>query len=386
LKVLHLIESLSSGGAERLLYTNLKYLNPKTVESEVVTVFEKGDYWRGPIENLGVPVKSLGCRRNFNLVRGLRRLRLHLKSTQTDIIHTHLWTANVIGRVAGRMAGIPVISSIHNPEYEPEAMSAFSREVRRKIAAARLIDKATAQLGCRRMIAVSHFVKESTVRRLGFPAARIDVVYNPIDISELRPTIDRREVIKELDLSDDTVVLLNVGRVSPQKGLIFAIRAMPAVLEAFPKAVLLSIGSQSDPRYLAEVNNEIAKTGTIRSVRLLGERRNVYDYLKACNLFVFPSLFEGLGIALAEAMAAGCACVANDIRPLDEFIADGDSGVLLQPRNVETLAAGIIRLLQDPAKCGSLGMEARRTALRVFDPRVAADKLVELYDATAGRP
>src|SRR5215475_6506722 len=99
-RIVHLIEGLGSGGAERLLYTNLKYFNGSRFQNEVVTVFSGATRWKEQIEALGVRVTSLDCRNLRDLAKGVQRLRRLLQNRIPDLIHTHLWAANVIGRVA----------------------------------------------------------------------------------------------------------------------------------------------------------------------------------------------------------------------------------------------------------------------------------------------
>lgn len=380
LKVLHLIETLGSGGAERLLHTNLRHFDAGEIESRVVSVFSRGDYWKEQIEGFGVEVKSLDCSSFSDISSGVRKLRRELKGDKPDVIHTHLWTANVIGRIAGRLSGVPVISSIHNPEYEPEATTGLSSI---KLFAARQIDKWTARFCCTRMIAVSNYVRESAYRRIGFPLDKIDVVYNPIDTAERSPDISKGVLLTDIGLPPDAVLILNVGRVAPQKGLIYAIRGMKIVAGKMPNVHLLHVGAQDNSDYLAAVEVEIERSGISHNVHLIGERRNVADFLQAADLFVFPSLFEGLGIALAEAMAAGLPCVASDIRPLDEFVTSGVNGVLVPPENADAIAEAVIDLLSSPEKRKAMGVAARETALAMFQPEPAARRLSKIYRQVA---
>jgi len=377
--VLHLTETLGSGGAERLLHTNLSHFDADEIDSRVVTVFSHGDYWKDKIASLGVEAKSLECSGFSDIFNGVRRLRRELRSDSPDVIHTHLWTANVIGRIAGRLSGVPVISSIHNPEYEPEAIIGISSK---KLFAARQIDKWTARFGCRRMIAVSNYVRESAHLRIGFPLEKIDVVYNPIDVAEAVSHFDKRSFLAEIGLPADAVVILTVGRIAPQKGLIYAIRAMKIVVAQMPDVHLLHVGAQENSDYLVGINTEIKQSGQ-SNVHLMGEQRNIGDFLHAADLFIFPSLFEGLGIALAEAMAAGLACVASDIRPLDEFVTSGVNGILISLRDPDVIAGAVVDLLGSDEKRERLGARARETALAKFQPGPAAKRLTEIYQQIA---
>jgi glycosyltransferase involved in cell wall biosynthesis len=384
LKVIHLIEGLGSGGAERLLYTNLKHFDRERLENEVVTVFSGADYWREPILDLDIPVSSLDCRSLRDITTGVSRLRKEIARFRPDLIHTHLWAANITGRIAGFLTGTPVLSSIHNPEYEPEALTDAPQLNSKKLFVARNLDKWTARLGCRKMLAVSRYVKESASRRLDFPPEKIEVLYNPIDVSDLcaGASRSRADVLGELNLASGSIMLLNVARVAPQKGLLYAIQALAEIRRKFPEAHLISVGGKDDAGWLARLEAEIERLGLKNHVRFLGSRRDVKDFLYNCDLFVFPSVFEGLGIALTEAMAAGCACVASDIKPLDEFVENEIDGIFFPPTDAAALARAVVDLLENGEKRESIGAAAQEKALRLFQPQPAADKLIEIYFST----
>ena len=163
--VVHVIESLGPGGAERLLYTNLKHFDPERVRSTVITVYPHNTHWVEPVKELGVPVVSLDCRSTRDIPKGVSRLRAWLRANRPDLVHSHLWAANMIGRIAGRLTKTPVISSIHNPDHEAEAwadgadVGLFKRRIVREL------DRWTAHAGNKRMIAVSRYVKESANRQ-----------------------------------------------------------------------------------------------------------------------------------------------------------------------------------------------------------------------------
>lgn len=383
LNVIHLIEDLGSGGAERLLYTNLRHLDGDSIESSVVTVFSTGDFWKERIESLGVPVSTLNCSSIRNVGSGVSRFLKVVRQLKPDLIHTHLWAANVIGRIAGRIARVPVISSIHNPEYEPDALIDAARSSRVKVSISRVADRVTADFGCDRMIAVSEYVKRSIGKRIRYPLEKIDVLYNPIETSDQAGAYAVPNIHKELGVPEDSIILLNVGRLAPQKGFIYAVRAMPEILSHFPNAVLVSIGGQADKHWLSVVKTEIKKLGLENSVFLLGERRDVAEFLRRCSIFVFPSLFEGLGIALAEAMAAGCACIASNTGPIPEFIENEVNGLLVPPRYPAAICSAVSMLLNNVEKRHALGKAAQKTALELFEPRAAAQKLTEIYYSVA---
>lgn len=381
LHVAHLIEALGPGGAERLLYTNLKHFDPARVRSTVLTLYSHATHWREPIRGLGVEVVNLDCRGTRDLPGAVARLRAWLRRERPDLLHTHLWGANVVGRVAGRLSGVPVVSSVHNPDYEPEAANDGSEVSPLKRRAIRGVDRWTARRCCDRLIAVSEYVRQSTLRHLGLPPGTVELLYNPFDADEFGAPRGRArgEVLRELGLPADALMLLNVARVSPQKGQLYAVRALAAVREKFPQARLVLAGALTDEEWVARLEGEVRALGLEGFVHVLGPRRDVPDLLRACDLFVFPSLHEGLGIALIEAMAAGCACVATETGPLPEVVRHGVDGWLTAPGDADGLAGAVCALLADPARRGALGRAAQKSAQARFEPQAAADKLAAIY-------
>jgi glycosyltransferase involved in cell wall biosynthesis len=381
--IIHLIEELGSGGAERLLYTNLKYFDRSLFQSEVITVFSGAMRWKAPIEALGVKVTSLDCRNLRDLTKGVQRLRRLLPNIRPDLIHTHLWAANVIGRVAGRLGGIPVIGSIHSPDHEPDAWDDGAEVSLLKRWLAWSMDRWTARFGCQRLVAVSEYVRRSAHERLGFPLERIDLLYNPIDIDLFQSGAPRgrQKLIEELSLPEGSFILLNVARVAPHKGLLHAIRALPAVREKYPETYLVSVGAPVDQRWLSRLEAEAEALGVARYMRFLGERRDIPDLLRCCDLFVFPALYEGLGISLIEAMASGCACVALRAGPIPEVIRQGVDGWLVPPADVQALADAICLLLNDEGRRKRLGAAAAKSVRAQFHPETAARKLEDVYEA-----
>ena len=381
LHVLHLIEALGPGGAERLLHTNLKHLDRTCIHSSVMTVFNRATHWQEPIRQLGVAVSSLNCKTPRDLPAGIRKLRAWLRKNRPDLIHSHLWAANIIARIAGRLSGVPVISSIHNPDHEMLAWEDGAMVTLSKRRMIRRLDRWTARFGCNRMIAVSNYVKQSTHRNLRYPLDKIDLLYNPIDTDLVgtSPHNTRAELLRECGLPEGSLVLLNVARLSPQKGLLYAMRALPIILERHPSAHLISVGATTDPGWLARLKAEAKELGIDSHFHILGPRPDVIDFLRSCDVFVFPSLYEGLGIALIEAMGAGCACVATTAGPIPEVVRHGRDGLLVAPENEQQLAEAICSLLENSELRTALGIAARQTAFERFQPEAAAARLAAIY-------
>jgi len=392
--ILHVIDGLGPGGAESLLVTNLKRFDRSRHEHLVCTVFEGESlvypaqhFWRPAIDSLGIPVVELRCTSKAGVPLAIARLLRLIRAHRVSLMHTHLMYANFVGRVAGKMAGVPVLSSMHNLSYEPQIVAGYDNPGSVKHRVARSIESLAARHLGDGLIAVSRSVAESAERQLHVPSSRIRVVYNPVDLSVFdRPSVSTRsELVRELGLPASARLLVNVGRVVPQKAHVDAISAMPRVLERHPDAHLVIVGAMSHPGTVARLRDAIAAGGLGGRVHLVGARRDVPDWLRASDVFVFPSLYEGLPVALAEATALGCACVVSDIAPSLEVVEHRKTGLVFKQGDPRALADAVCELLEDDALRARLSSEASRVSRERFDPSRSASELMDAYDSLLGK-
>ncbi|TAJ10891.1 MAG: glycosyltransferase [Nitrospirae bacterium] len=378
-RILHLIEDLGSGGAERLLYTNLSRLDRKQFDGLVVYLYDQNDFWNEPIRRLGYPVVCLQLRSIYDLPLGIIRLWRLLKHERVDLIHAHLYGANIIGRIIGRLRGIPVLSSLHCPDYEPILLQDNPSLTPLKLASLRLLDWLSCRFAPPVFLAVSNYVKASAVRYLGLAPERVSVIYNSVDLTAFEGPEDRRHAMRAtLGITHSTPVVLCIARFNPLKGVRYLIEAVPLVTEQRPDVCFLFIGA-TNPEAERSFREFLERRGVADRVRLLGIQPDVRPYLQLCDIFVLPSLAEGLGIALVEAMAMERACVATRTSALPEVVADGRSGILVEPANPSALARSIIELLADPAMRKRMGLEGRKIVSELFDAEKNVLALESLY-------
>jgi glycosyltransferase involved in cell wall biosynthesis len=395
IEVLHFIETLGLGGAEMTLYTLLKYLDRDRVRSRVVTFFGADDSQAGTrshfvpfVESMGIPVTSLGARRVRGFPQAISRLYQQLRRSPPDLIHTQLFAANIVGRVAGRLARVPVISTIQSLDYEPERLATYTNPGNViRVGAMLFADKFTARLCCDMMIPVSEAVAASTRRWLKVRPERMRVMYNPVDTGNfVTPEPDaRRRIRQRLGIVEDTRVILNVGRIMYAKGQIDLVNAMPEVLASVPNAHMVILGDTANKVCKAALDEAITRLGIGGHCHFPGASDRVGDWLEACDVFVFPSIFEGMGIAMAEAMLCRRPVVAASIVTLAEQIRDNVTGLLVPPQNPHELARAVVRILQDPALATRLGDAAERQAVQSYDPIRYAERMAGIYDHVLGR-
>ena len=389
--VLFLIETLGLGGAEMSLFTLLKYVDRARVRPSVVMFFDsegprgyRTNHFLPLIESMGIPVTTLGARRVREFPQAISRLYQRVRRSPPDLIHTQLFAANIVGRIAGRLARLPVISTIQSLDYEPERLATYTNPGNwMRVLAMLCADRYTARLCCDRLIPISRGVAASTRQWLKVRPDRMTVMYNPVDTEHFVASDDQahHKIRQQLGLGEDSRLILNVGRITYAKGQIDLVQAMPEILESVPNAHVVFLGDTANERCKAELVTAIDRLGIAGHCRFPGASDHVNVWLEACDVFAFPSLFEGMGIAMAEAMLCRCPVVASSIVTLAEQIQDNVTGLLVPPQNPHSLAQAIVRILQDPVLARSLGEAAERQAIQSYDPVRYAERMAQIYES-----
>lgn len=361
-----------------MLYLNLRELKRSQYESVVCHLRDQAREWRAPIEALGCPVESLGLRSPYDIVRAVASLCWLVRRRRIDLLHTHLYFPNLYGQIAARLTGVPVVSSIHNLEYEPEILLDNPRLTPIKQRALRLGSRLAVRLGRPVLIAVSEAVRASCIRHLGVHDAAIVTIRNGVDVDDFSIGDHRGTGLRQrLGIGAGEPMVLTVGRLVPLKGHRYLLEALPEIRRAFPavRLVFVGLGPLAD-----ELSRLAAGLGVRQAVHFVGGQADVREYVLACDLVAAPSLSEGFGLVLAEAMAMGRACVASRTGGIPEIVEDGRSGLLVPPGDAGGLATAVIRLLTNPEMRREFGRRGREIVGARFDSRDAARRLERLYD------
>ena len=393
-RVLHLINTLNSGGAERQLVTYLRQAPLKRYENsggllDVAKIEEDSpaNFLVPEVRAEGIEVIGLGLPGSRNWLRASSEFRRWLKANPVDLIHTNLLSSNIVGRMAGYFSGIPVLTTYHNLDYSPEATIFHFSGSRFKLRVMRQIDTFLAARACPLVIAVSRCVADHIHEHLLYPSDQIRLIYNPIDpIHMKRQETDPRGWVRgQIGVGQDARVLINVCRLAYQKNLPRLVDAFGAVVKNHPETHLVLLGSASNKAVYEEVCQRIGANGLTGHVHLAGTSHQVADWLSGSDAFVFPSLVEGMGIALAEAMSLGLPCVSSKVGPIPEFITSCENGILVDPQSTEQIAAAMNEILSCSTFAEGLGQRARETARRMFDPHEQAEKLSGVYEEIFAR-
>jgi glycosyltransferase involved in cell wall biosynthesis len=360
IKAVQVIKSLDVGGVEELLLTLSNNLDDD-IDLTIVTLRNKGQIGR-EIEQSGTTVINMERPSGitpWNAVGTVRALHQLFDRLNPDIVHSYLWESNFYSRIAAMTCRVPVVVTSEQNIYPDKQF--------RHIAFDKLLSYVTD-----RIVACSESVKEFTARQEHIPEQKFTVIYNAIDPDKFEPDRDREEVLLELGIDPDATVLISVGSLSKQKGHQYLIRALAMMEDDIDLLIAGSGGLESDLRGLA------ADLGTADRVHLLGKRRDIPDLLEAGDVFVFPSLWEGLPIALVEALEMKLPVVASDIAPNREVVQD-DAGVLVPPRDPEALAEGIQKLLNEPERAREFAETGQQRVAEQFSVETLVADYRTLY-------
>ncbi len=379
---LFVINSFGAGGAERSLLEFLPKLAAAGVHPVIACLSRSDVGFEDEVRAQGWDVRVMGGSGRMAKIRSLRAL---VKQLRPALVYTALFDADIAGRLAATGTGVPVVSNLANTAYDA-ARLADPNVDSRKLALVRMVDGFTARHLTDHFHAISDAVKDSTVATMGVQPDRISVVRRGRDPDRLgEPSPGRTAAARaRLGLSPDAEVVVTVGRQEYQKGHRHLVDAFATVVEHRPEAVLVIAGRAGHAS--AALGDQIARLGLDGRVRLLGHRSDIAEVLAAGDLFVFPSVYEGLGGALIEALALGLPIVASDLPALREVVRPGENADLVPPTDSAALAAAIVALLDDPARGRAYGARSRRLFEEGFDADRAADAVVNLLAGIARPP
>jgi glycosyltransferase involved in cell wall biosynthesis len=374
-RVLYVVDSLGMGGAERGLISTLRHLDRSRFQPEVAMLWNP-DTLAGELHELGIPVHRLRAHRGPPSLLAIPRLVRLIRRRRFDAVHTQVLWASITGRIAGWLARVRVISHVLNVDPGKVRVAELTGTLALKIRIVGALDAWTGRAFVDRFVAISDAVREHPIRGASWDRAKISVVDRGEDVATLRAEAER-EPSPALE-DPGSPLLLTVGRLAPQKGHRYLLRAMGEIVHEFASAQLLVAGLGHLEEELRAIADPLGS-----HVRFLGLRKDVPALLARADVFVFPSLWEGVGNALREAMLLGSSVVATDIPAHREYVGDGVEGLLVPPADAEAIAGAVLRLLRDPGVAAAMGKRAAASATR-FDIHATTRRLEVVYDEVLG--
>ncbi len=316
IKVLHILPSLTRGGAEKICFDILTNLDRKIFLPQLILFKDNGEglKWKKDLKNKDISIISLIKRYKIDFLNFWQLYKAILR-IKPDIIHTHLG-ADVYGRLAGYLANIKVIvSTEHNINKTEKKIISWLKKI---------TNSKTAKI-----FAVSQAVKIDALNRYQLKADKLVVIYNGIDINYFKSQIKTK-----IKPEDKKIIIGAMGRLSPQKGFAVLIEAVKKIKS---KNFEIQIAGQGELEI--QLKKQISHLGLASKVKLVG-KVETRDFLDKIDIFVFPSLWEGLGLAALEAGAMNKPIIASDTGGIKEIITT-ESGFLFKPGDENDLALKI---------------------------------------------
>jgi glycosyltransferase involved in cell wall biosynthesis len=363
INILHIMSKLPVGGVENQLLMILGKYDRRKLCPLVCSLSDKGEIGK-EIEDSGIEVFSLHKlkhRFDWTIVKDIYNL---IETRNVKIVRTHQYHANLYGRLAAWLAKVPcIVASVHN-------VYTVDRKIHRRIMnkfLSRCSDK---------VVAVSETVKRDVLTYDGLAEDKVKVIYNGIDTDRFL-NLNGGLIRSKLDISSEAPVVGTIGRLTLQKGQKYLIDAVSTLREKFPQIVLLIVG---DGPLRGELENYIRTLGIDRNIILLGTRRDIPPLLSAMDIFVLPSLWEGLGTALIEAMAAGKPIIATDIPAIREIINSEKVGILVPAKDSKAIASSVELLLDNKTLAETIGNSAKKRAFSHFNLDNTVQRYTSLFE------
>jgi len=359
IKIMHFITGLDVGGAEMMLLKTLPKMNKKF---ENIVCSNTGGKIAKELQKKDIQVYSFSTGKR-QIWRAIKGFRLIVKKEKPDILITYLIHADLFGRFFGRLFGIKKI-----------ICSKRTSALRRKHLM--FLDRLSS-FWVKKYICVSANTARELINYWRFPKNKVIVVPNAIEFEKFNQKIDRNKKRQELGLSDKDLLITFTANLKPGKGHDYLLKSFAQINKSFPKTKLLLIGADQG---LGEDLKQLAKDLNIeKNVLFIGFRSDVIEILKASDIFVFPSLFEGMSNALLEGAASGLAVVASDIEPNKEIITNEEAGLLFKTGSSKDLAKKLIRVVNSKVLRKRLAQNSLDNIKANFTIDETVQKLEKVY-------
>jgi glycosyltransferase involved in cell wall biosynthesis len=368
LRVLQLIPTLDRSGAEKQMVLLAAGLPRDRFAVEVAALTRLGPLAE-ELQQAGIPVTLIGKRHKADPFT-LARLASFLRKKRFDVLQTWIFAANTYGRVAARMAAVPVVVTAEMAVdlWKSPGHLAIDRRLARRTD---------------RVVGNSQAVVDFYRDRAGVPSHKLEMIASGIaDLDAPATTFTRDDTRRRLNVPEGAPVALFAGRLAPQKAVDVLLKAIDVLSHVRPDLITLIAGDGPQRDRLEEMARAFDLVDTGRA-RFLGHRDDVPDLIEACDLLVLPSRFEGLPNVVLEAMQRGKAVVATAAPGTTEIVSDGETGLLVPLDNPTELARAIRRVIEGPDLARSLGAAGRDRVASSFRADAMIQRFADLYEELA---
>lgn len=362
MKKLHLMQitqDLGIGGLEQVVVNICKTIDRKQFNVSVLCLRNTG-FFAPEVEKLGIKVFLLKQRQNGTDYLSFLKVAKIFKEEKIEIIHTHNTQPFIDGTLGALLSGVKTIIHTDHARNFPDK--------KRYMLAEWLMSNFAYKI-----IGVSEHTSQNLIKYVRIPPQKIMTIPNGIDGTRYNIVIDKVKKKKELGIKNNGPIIGLGVRLTEQKGITYLLNAMPEIIKSFPDITLLIAGEGEREDILKK---EAKDLGVDKNTLFIGPRYDIPGLLKVFDLYVLPSLWEGLPMVLLEAMAAGCPIVATNVGGNYTAISNGENGSLVEAKNPLALSAEIIRLLKD----NKLRESYSKKGLEIFRKQFRAEVMTKQYE------
>ncbi len=362
-RILHLFVTLPVGGAENLLLSIVRGLDHERFASFVCCIGKRG-VMGDRLAAMDIPPVELRFMQKGGWDRRVVPALVDLiRRERIDLVHSHLYHANLYGRLAARKAGVPAVVSIHNTYGKPK----LHRQIVNWY-----LSRHTAAI-----IVGSEEIKRDVERYDHVSASRIEVIPNAVDLARSASTLSKLEARARLGLAERDLVMGSIGKLEEQKGHRYLIEALALLRHRGIVARLLLAG---EGRKRSALESLVASLGLEHQVMLLGTRNDLGDLFRAMDVFVMPSLWEGLSLAMLSAMAAGLPVVATPVGGVSRVFCSDEYGFTVPAGNSAALADKIAECLQNLPAAMVKGMKGAQHVRDNYGDEAMVRRVEAVYE------
>ncbi len=350
------------GGAERLIIDIIRAnLDVGAIQPEVCVLLQAGNLGQ-ELRAMGVPVHELRLRRSVGAPLALARLAGIVSRRRFDVVHTHLLHASALGLAAARIANVRL--AVMTRHYEQYVWTYGSWDDR-------LAQWFTNRLAGH-IFAVSDAALQVLVGRECVAPDRVTVVPNGVDLARVRRLAKGGETLTAG--RQDVITVGSVGSLETRKGHKYLLEAFALLEDSKTRLLLVGDGTLRD-----ELRRQVVDLGIVDRVEFTGYQSNPYEFLARMDIYAQPSVEEGFGIAVIEAMALGIPVVASNTGGLPELVRNGETGVLVPRQDAKSLIGALSRLIADPEFRRAVGRAGRTFVDSRFDAATTAARYTDAY-------
>ena len=368
--ILYIIEGITFGGGERVFMQLAEGMKAKgygiTVGCVPRGVFAKR------LRELGIEVEGFNMDSKYN-IRVIFQMAKFMKQKNIHIVHTQGGRAPFFGRIAARLAKVPIVISTVAMLLSRESHSDVNR-LKRTVYL--LIDKLTSGY-VDRFLVLSEPHREALNTDYNIERSKVIKIYNGIEFHKYDAISgDGLRVRKELGIALSSSIVGVIGRLAWEKGLPFFLQAASKVTATFPEIKFLIVGDGPLKAELEKLSNEL---NIRQNCIFTGFRQDIPDILSAVDMLVMSSLYEGMPMVILEAMAASKPVIATKVGGIPEMVRDGETGILVPPEDADALAGSMLTLLKNKNRARQMGLAGRRCVEDHFDVEVMVQNTEAVY-------